>query len=129
MKTSCFKHYTGDKGVAICIYPPIDWTGLQYPALEPDRQSFYAIKAGSITKEQYEKLYRENILSKLDPKTIYETFKNNVLLCWEEPGEFCHRRIVAAWIEENIGIEVPEWNIKDEKLESLQKDKKINPLF
>ena len=54
MKTSCFKRYTGDKGVAICIYPPIDWTGLQYPALEPDRQAFYAIKAGTITKEQYE---------------------------------------------------------------------------
>lgn len=129
MKTSNFKHYAGDKGVAICIYPPINWTGLQYPALEPDRQAFYAIKAGTITKEQYEKLYRENVLSKLDPKKIYEMFKNNVLLCWEEPGEFCHRRIVAAWIEENLGIDVPEWNSVDEKIEKLQKIKKINPLF
>lgn len=129
MKTSCFKHYTGDMGVAICLYPPIDWTGLRFPALEPERSTFYAIKNGTITKEQYEKMYRENVLSKLDPKTIFEMFKNNVLLCWEEPGEFCHRRIVAAWIEENLGFEIPEWNSKDEKLEKLIKDKNVKPLF
>ena len=124
MKTSNFRRYTGDKGVAICIYPPVDWTGLQYPALAPDRQTFYAIKEGAITKEQYEKLYRENVLAKLDPKAIYEMFKHNVLLCWEEPGKFCHRRIVAAWIQENLGIEVPEWDHSDE----LKKKSNTNPL-
>ena len=125
MKTSNFRRYTGDKGVAICIYPPVDWTGLQYPALAPDRQTFYAIKEGAITKEQYEKLYRENVLAKLDPKAIYEMFKHNVLLCWEEPGKFCHSRIVAAWIQENLGIEVPEWDHSDE----LKKKSNTNPLF
>ncbi len=125
MKTSNFRRYTGDKGVAICIYPPVDWAGLRYPALAPDRQTFYAIKEGAITKEQYEKLYRENVLAKLDPKAIYEMFKHNVLLCWEEPGKFCHRRIVAAWIQENLGIEVPEWDHSDE----LKKKSNTNPLF
>jgi hypothetical protein len=129
MKTSCFKYYTGEMGVAICIYPPIDWTGLRFPSLEPERSTFYAIKEGAITQQEYERLYREHVLSKLDPQNIYDMFRNNVLLCWEDPGEFCHRRIVAKWIEENLGIEVPEWNIKDEKLENLQKDKKIKPLF
>lgn len=129
MKTACFKYYTGDMGVAICIYPPIDWTGLRFPALEPGRREFYAIKDGKMTQEEYEKRYREDVLSKLNPQDIYNRFKNNVLLCWEPPGEFCHRRIVAKWIEENLGIEVPEWNIKDEKLVQLAKDKKVNPLF
>jgi len=129
MKTSCFKYYTGDMGVAICIYPPIDWTGLRFPALEPQRSSFYAIKKYQITKEEYEKQYRENVLAHLDPHFIYKIFERNVLLCWEEPMEFCHRRIVAAWLEENLGIEVPEWNIKDEKLEQLQQEKNIKPLF
>lgn len=116
-------------GVAICIYPPIDWTGLRFPALEPDRKTFFAIKNGAITREEYEKRYREDVLSKLNPQDIYNMFKNNVLLCWELPGEFCHRRIVAKWIEENIGIEVPEWNSKDEKIEQMIKDKNIKPLF
>ena len=126
MKTSCFKYYTGDMGVAICIYPPIDWTGLRFPALEPDRNAFFAIKHSVITQEQYEKLYRGNILSRLDPKKIYAMFQNNVLLCWEDPGEFCHRRIVAKWLEENLEIEVPEWNIKDEQ---LKKSNNTTPLF
>jgi len=129
MKTSCFKYYTGDMGVAICLYPPLDWTGLRFPALAPERSAFYAIKNGSITHEEYEKLYKENILSQLDPHEIYNMFKNNVLLCWEEPGEFCHRRIVAEWLHENLEVDVPEWNSKDEKIEQLSKDKNIRPLF
>ena len=129
MKTSSFKWYTGDMGVAICLYPPIDWTGLQFPTLAPDRQLFFAIKQNNITNEQYAKLYKEQTLSQLDPQFIYNMFKNNVLLCWEDPGEFCHRRIVARWLEESLGISVPEWNIRDEKIEQIQKDKNIKPLF
>jgi hypothetical protein len=34
-----------------------------------------------------------------------------VLLCFEDltrPGEWCHRRIAAEWLEEHAGIDVPE---------------------
>ena len=31
-----------------------------------------------------------------------------VLLCFEAPGEFCHRRILADWLEERTGVMVPE---------------------
>ena len=31
-----------------------------------------------------------------------------VLLCWEKPGEICHRRQFAAWFEARTGIVVPE---------------------
>ena len=129
MKTSYFKYYTGDMGVAICLYPPIDWVGLQFPALAPTPSIFYAIKSGKIDEKEYEKRYREEVLSKLDPQEIYNMFKNNVLLCWEQQG-FCHRHIVSAWLQENLeGVEVPEWRPSDEKIEQLKKDKKINPLF
>jgi len=126
MKTSYFKYYTGDMGVAICLYPPIDWSGLQFPALAPSTSSFYDIKSEKIDKKEYEKRYREEILAKLDAQQVHNMFKNNVLLCWEKSGEFCHRHIVSAWIKEQLNIEVPEWNIKDEQ---LLKSKNINPLF
>jgi hypothetical protein len=116
-------------GVAICIYPPIGWDGLRFPSLAPDRSTFYAIKNGQINQEEYERQYRDQVLSKLNPQYVYDMFKNNVLLCWENPGEFCHRRIVSSWIKEELGIEVPEWNIKDEKIEQLQQNKNIKPLF
>lgn len=129
MKTSNFRYYTGDNGVAICIYPPIDWCGLQFPALAPTREIFFAKKQGKINEEEYEKRYREEVLSKLDPQKIYDIFKDNVLLCWENPGKFCHRRIVAQWLHETIGVIVDEWNAQDDKLEKLKNDKKIKPLF
>jgi hypothetical protein len=31
-----------------------------------------------------------------------------VLLCWERPGQFCHRRMVADWIAKALEIDVPE---------------------
>jgi hypothetical protein len=124
MKTSCFKRYTGDMGVAICIYPPIDWSGLRYSPLEPDKEIFFAIKDGKISKEQYAKLYKEHTLSKLDPVEVYELFKNHVLLCYEEPGQFCHRRLVAEWLEKELNVSVPEWHPSDEI-----KSKSTNPLF
>ena len=30
------------------------------------------------------------------------------MLCWEPPGKFCHRRLVAKWLEEHLGVDVPE---------------------
>lgn len=32
----------------------------------------------------------------------------SILLCWERPGDVCHRRYVADFIEREAGIVVPE---------------------
>jgi len=121
MKTSNFRHYTGDMGISICARPPINWTGLQFLSLAPDIQLLHEFKNGQINKEQYEKLYRENVLARLNPKEIYDALKNMVLLCWEEPifnrngkiineGKgFCHRHIVSQWIYDELKIEIEEW--------------------
>ena len=136
MKTSCFKYYTGDMGVAICLYPPIDWTGLNFIPLEPTPEIFFQKKSGKIDEKEYEKRYREEVLSKLDPKQVYNMFRDNVLLCWEEPvfdknrniineGKgFCHRHIIGKWIWENLRIETQEW-----RSEKDNKPLKNKPLF
>ena len=124
MKTSNFKTYKGDNGVAICLYPPLDYSGTQYPALAPNRQTFFAKKADEIDEAEYEKQYRELVLSKQDAKNVYEMFQKSVLLCWEPPGDFCHRRIVADWIQEELGIEIPEWQPGDDDPKDFQ-----TPLF
>jgi len=129
MKTGCFKYYTGDMGVAICIYPPIDWQGLRFPTLAPPNHLFFAAKQGKVDNLAYERIYYAEVLYKLDAQEIYDRLKDNVLLCWEKPENFCHRFLVSKWIKDELGIEVPEWNIKDEKVEKLIKDKNIKPLF
>lgn len=49
------------------------------------------------------------ILKKLDPQRIYAEHDGKILLCWEPCGVFCHRRMVAEWLEQSIGEEVNEW--------------------
>ena len=60
-------------------------------------------------KPEYDAGFAE-ILAKLDPAEIYQTLgENAVLLCWEKPGDACHRRLVAEWLEAALGIEIPEY--------------------
>lgn len=124
MKTGTFRTYKGDNGVAICLYPPLDYNGAQFPRLAPDRKTFFAKKAGDIDEKEYEKQYRELVLSKLNPKDIYQMFQKSVLLCWEDAGDFCHRRIVADWIKEELGLEISEWKPGDDDPKDFQ-----TPLF
>jgi len=29
--------------------------------------------------------------------------------CWEKPGEDCHRRLVAEWLEKHLSTKIPEF--------------------
>lgn len=40
-----------------------------------------------------------------------------VMLCFEGPTEFCHRRLVASWMEGNLRIAVPEVKYRNGALE------------
>lgn len=66
-------------------------------------------------EELYTKLYYEKVLNKLNPQEVYKELGDNaVLLCYEKWADieksktFCHRRIVAKWLEDNLGIKVEE---------------------
>ena len=91
--------------VAICLHPPANWKGKCYSKLAP----FASILRLKDREEEYTKLYHERVLSILRPHAVYnELGEDAILLCYEEPGEFCHRRLVAAWIEKHLGFQVPE---------------------
>jgi uncharacterized protein (DUF488 family) len=60
--------------------------------------------------EEAYRLEYKKILDNLDPRKVYEDLgQEAILLCWEKPGDFCHRGMVAEWLEEHLGIRVPEW--------------------
>ena len=125
MKTSCFKKYKGNNGVAISLYIPTLWTGEVYKALAPTPSIFYDIKAGRIDTDEYTRRYNLEVLEKLDPQQVFNDLKDKVLLCYEMPGDFCHRRLVAEWLFANLGVFVPEWN----KLDDIKTNNNIKPLF
>ena len=59
--------------------------------------------------EKYTQLYKSEILAKLNPVKLADLLDDTILLCWEKPGEFCHRRLVAEWLEAATGVPVPEF--------------------
>lgn len=86
------------------------WTGETYSKLFPPAE---IIKIEN--EKLYTKLYFEKVLNKLDTKQVYaELGESAVLLCYESWADikarktFCHRRIVAKWLTENLGIKVAE---------------------
>ena len=59
----------------------------------------------------FRRLYHEMVLSHLNPVHVADDLEEKVLLYWEPPGQFCHRRLVAEWLEKNLLIEVSELDV------------------
>jgi hypothetical protein len=65
-------------------------------------------------EDVYLPIYKDQ-LKKLSPEGILENIKSLahgkdcILLCYEKPGEFCHRRIVAKWLNHYLNIDVQEY--------------------
>lgn len=88
--------------VSIALKAPEWFQGRRYPALAPRLDML------PMEEEEYLPEYQA-ILDRLDPRQVYEDLgEDAILLCWEPPGAFCHRRLVAAWLEEHLGVKVPE---------------------
>jgi hypothetical protein len=121
VKTSNFannKLYTLD-GISISRYPATrqGFSGPEFTPLMPSAQLLSAYKDGlywDTYKADYEKQ-----LECLSAYWCYERLKElapgpePILLCYESAKTLdtqpCHRRLVAAWFERELGIVVPEW--------------------
>ena len=70
---------------------------------------------GVIKEEDNNKLYvfeyYRTVLMRLDPEEVYNKLNNSVLLCYEDSSCFCHRHIVAEWLELFLDKEVKEINV------------------
>ena len=126
MKTSNFANNQryNLRGISISRYPATrnGFKGPEFPPLFPDAELLRLYKDNEITWEYYEARYRSQ-LSLLKPHATYAYLcqmavdkgaNEPILLCYESAKALdtqpCHRRLVAAWFEENIGIKVPEWD-------------------
>ena len=88
---------------------------IRYPKLQPTQALLSEYKAGNITDEQYTKIYQRTILARL---SAYQTCKdllalsnnNNkiALCCFESSEKFCHRHVIANWLNAN-GIKCVEY--------------------
>ena len=112
--------------VSIALESPLSYSGPKASWLAPKKDFLVAYKKGIINPEQYTKRYHAQILNALDPHAsvveLMDCYKDNfgkplknqiiTLLCYEKPGEFCHRHLVAEWLGA-AGYETKEWNPED----------------
>jgi hypothetical protein len=97
------------QAVAISRGLPRGWQGRAYRPLAP---SWALVKVTD--QVQFTRLYKAQVLDSLDARQVLRELgdDNFIMLCWEPPGEFCHRRVVAAWLQKELGLEAPEFNLK-----------------
>ena len=64
--------------------------------------------------QTFTKLYKAEVLDRLDPMRVIREMGGDdfIMCCWEPPGEFCHRRVVAAWMRKETGLLIEELNTK-----------------
>jgi hypothetical protein len=72
-------------------------------------------------------LYRREILDRLDPQATWDRLHElaggaePTLLCFERPPftrtNWCHRRLVAEWLGDALGVEVPEIGAPPQRVE------------
>jgi len=116
MQTSNFSHIGHrllngvpvPEAVSIAGKAPNWYKGREYKKLAPKYHFFKKYKEDG-DESYYTKQYYKEVLDKLDPQEVYgELGENAIMLCWEKPGQFCHRRVVAEWLEKALGIVVKE---------------------
>lgn len=76
------------------------------PELAPSGDLLRRYKNGAVSEDGYRAEYRAQ-LEALGPETVSRLINGNgrkvILLCWERAIDFCHRHILAEWLNEKAG--------------------------
>ena len=123
LATGCYRniprHYPG--AVSISVSAP-KWYGvpLAYRSLAPvgfhrDGFSTYIPKYAALLSRHDPRTVINDIKQLVYDRCIQRSMTHDqassctpVLLCWEKPGDFCHRRTVADWLLKELDVDVPE---------------------
>ena len=92
--------------ISICGKAPEWYTGLEYKTLAPKYKFFMEYKQNHDIN-QYTKCYYDEVLYYLNPYKVLLDLtrlskgKDVCLICYEKPENFCHRHLVAKWLNKN----------------------------
>lgn len=104
--------------ISISRFPPSWYHGLSYKKIAPSAELLTMWKGGC-TESEYVAFYEANVLDTLDSTDVINDLyrlsgvlvdpdkEHIVLLCFEKPNDFCHRHLVAKWLN-NSGYNVKE---------------------
>lgn len=96
--------------ISICGKAPDWYKGLQYKKLAPKYDFFIRWKE-THDNDYYIKCFKEQVLDKLSAVDVINELNSLlpncasscdiVLICYEKPSDFCHRHLVADWLNKN----------------------------
>lgn len=89
---------------------------LRSKELAPSKSIYFEYKETGDWKRYVER-YQKERLEGIDLSILKNTDKDDIviLLCYEKPTDFCHRHIVAEYLENTLGITVPELGFENSK--------------
>lgn len=99
--------------IAICGKSPDWYKGLQYKKLAP-KYGFFKIWKENHDNDYYIDCFQKEVLNLLDADDVVNDLmklsggKDVALICYEKPLDFCHRHLVATWLNEQVGNNVEE---------------------
>ena len=120
MKTGCFKQV--DDGyvngfISISLYPSKnEFVKYEYKSLAPNWKLIENLNKKKITEGQFIKSY-EDQLDSLSADKVYEDLVNLVsgfepiIMTSISKKKFCHRHLVAEWLENELGIIIEEYKV------------------
>ena len=77
----------------------------RYIQFAPKKDWWFKWKKGQLNNDDFVRLYRQTVLNQINIKDVLETFnkqnKDIYLICYEKPTDFCHRHLIAEWLNEN----------------------------
>lgn len=97
--------------VSIALKAPDWYHGAQYKKLAPKWSFFSEWKNGSHKgdNDYYMQHFKTEVLDNLDPEQVVKELEGFtgvsrdriILICYEKPGDFCHRHLVSMWLTVN----------------------------
>jgi len=126
------RHGNNPNAIGISLTIPEWYEGKRLEYLAPRKEMVGKIKRGEINYNQrrYTMEYLDLLRNRnVDPQKLIDSLPDGaILLCYESPGEFCHRRVLADWVERHIGFIIPEWK-NEEELEKEEQNKKVDSIL
>ena len=103
-------HEAGIVPISIARWNPRWYNGFTMQELAPTKYML----SDACSEEGYITMYKQ-ILSGMYSGTILKSIesigkgKDVALLCYEKPGDFCHRHMFAEWFTKTTGIQIEEF--------------------
>lgn len=99
--------------VSIAGASPCWYEGREWKNFAPALSTFTKYKNGEYNEFQYMEEYIPKLekQDKAEIKQQIESVENPILLCYEKEG-FCHRHLLADWLEANFSYVVEEFKLE-----------------